>query len=112
MNNWRLPTRDELNTMYIQLHKKGMGGFKADYYWSSSEGVNYIAWCQYFGNSAQIFNSKDYKYQVRLIRDLPEAQTCNGLVLFLDGRSFEVAEKDEGIMTWDEAVMCRSGREE
>lgn len=36
-NDWYLPSRDELELMYLYLHKSAMGGFLKKDYWSSTE---------------------------------------------------------------------------
>lgn len=36
-NDWFLPSRFELNQMYVNLHS--VGGFESDRYWSSSENL-------------------------------------------------------------------------
>jgi hypothetical protein len=48
IGGWRLPDKDELNAMYMQLKKNGLGGFSDYGYWSSSEVTNDVAWYQWF----------------------------------------------------------------
>ena len=77
-HGWRLPSIDELNAMYKQLHMKGKGSFKTgefDWYWSSSEGDANVAWSFYFENgeasSSGYYGDKDNTKQVRAVRTLP-----------------------------------------
>ena len=50
-NDWYLPSRDELNKLYI--NRVAIGGFASAYYWSSSGGYSTIsAWAQNFGSGA------------------------------------------------------------
>jgi len=65
-NDWRLPTKEELNELY-KYHKK-FGGFVDHYYWSSSEYSATIAWSQCFANGDQFGTSKNYSYYVRAVR--------------------------------------------
>ena len=67
--DWFLPSRDELGLMYRNLHLKGMGGFGADYYWSSSEVDKNLAWYQYFPAGVMDANgNKSYNVRVRALR--------------------------------------------
>jgi len=52
-NDWFLPSVDELQLMYRNLHEKGLGGFKETYYWSSTQD-KYGAWVVnfYYGNKS------------------------------------------------------------
>jgi hypothetical protein len=51
--DWFLPSKAELNLMYANLKMRGLGGFRTNNYWSSSErNVNY-AWGQDFSNGVQ-----------------------------------------------------------
>ncbi len=52
-DDWFLPSKEELNLMYINLKKNGLGGFSDDNYWSSSIYIEGNVWTQYFGNGRQ-----------------------------------------------------------
>ena len=64
---WRLPTKDELNSMYI--NKNTIGGFSSNSYWSSSE-MSIFAWNQYFNYGGKISDSKANMNYVRAVRPL------------------------------------------
>ena len=65
-DGWRLPTKEELNLIYI--NKDEIGGF-ADYpYWSSTEGNDSNAWRQDFDGGLQFYYSKGNFYGVRAVR--------------------------------------------
>jgi len=50
--DWRLPNRDELSFMYLNLKQQGLGGFGIYSYWSSTEqrGLFTFTMYQNFGN--------------------------------------------------------------
>lgn len=65
-SDWYLPSKDELNQVYI--NKTILGVFAVSNYWSSSESSNAIAWGQSFYDGGQY---PEYKYSsgnVRAIR--------------------------------------------
>lgn len=55
---WRLPTKHELNLLYLQ--KDVVGGFAIPSYWSSTEAAADYAWLQLFGNGAQLSYDKEF----------------------------------------------------
>jgi hypothetical protein len=64
--DWHLPSKDELAQLYIQ--RITVGGFTANYYYSSSEGVDNDAWAQYFGDGNQLCFYKLASFYVRPVR--------------------------------------------
>jgi len=76
-NDWFLPSMEELNWMYLNLHSRGHGGFKNDRYWSSSQSNATKAWYRHFGDKGRASTDKDktgsgwvlgYRIIVRAIR--------------------------------------------
>jgi hypothetical protein len=76
--DWFLPNKDELNLMYENLHKRGIGRFgQGDNensimnwcYWTSSQDDKFYAWVQFFDNGKQYCNYEfDLHCRVRPIR--------------------------------------------
>jgi len=70
--DWRLPTKDELNVLYN--NRAAIGGFDTSgletfgWYWSSSEGDRSLAWGQRFSDGDQYYNLKTYESSVRCAR--------------------------------------------
>jgi Protein of unknown function (DUF1566) len=69
--DWYLPSKDELNKLY--LNRVAIGGFYTTtypYYWSSSEVEYYVsdAWAQYFDGGFQAHNPKNLSNRVRAVR--------------------------------------------
>lgn len=56
-NDWFLPSQEELNLMYTNLHQAGLGGFNG-YYWSSSESDDYQARARGFNGGDHVTHSK------------------------------------------------------
>jgi len=67
-SDWFLPSKDELNQMWLNLHLQGLGGFANYGYLSSTENGNYIAWRQSFGSGFQFNGSKSGTTNVRAVR--------------------------------------------
>jgi hypothetical protein len=65
-SDWYLPSKDELNELYLK--RTEVGGFASAYYWSSSENYWSAAFNQYFPNNGQYSNDKSYAYYVRAVR--------------------------------------------
>ena len=66
--DWFLPSKDELNLMYKNLHQKNLGKFTTKIsYWSSSQVNGECAWYQSFANGKQ-YNFGNYKYDAFMVR--------------------------------------------
>lgn len=64
--DWCLPSKDELNKLY--LNKDSIGGFSGYWYWSSSESTAQYAYRQDFRDGSQLAINKSISYRVRAIR--------------------------------------------
>jgi hypothetical protein len=67
-NDWYLPSKDELDMMFVNLHLQGLGNFANISYWSSTEVDVANAWFQFFGNGDQGFTNKFMSTSVRAVR--------------------------------------------
>jgi len=67
-NDWFLPSREELNLMYTNLHMNNLGGFAGGWYWSSTEDVDGDVWSQNFTVGNQFNGDKDFMGLVRAAR--------------------------------------------
>lgn len=67
-SDWFLPSKDELNLIYLNLYKAGIGGLSGEYYWSSSEFSPNRAWHQVFCLGTQFYWKKGYQTRVRAVR--------------------------------------------
>jgi hypothetical protein len=65
-DDWYLPSKDELNAIY--LDKEVIGGFTFAYYWSSTEFSMTDAWGQDFNNGSQVTYGKYPTSRVRCVR--------------------------------------------
>jgi hypothetical protein len=65
-SDWYLPSKDELNKLYI--NRLAIGGFANYGYWSSTEFDNFSAWLQFFVDGFQIDSAKNFNDYVRAVR--------------------------------------------
>jgi hypothetical protein len=65
-NGWRLPTRNELNLMFIQ--KDNSFSF-TNSYWSSTEGDDQTIWVQQFFYGSQMLFDKNRRCNIRPVKD-------------------------------------------
>ncbi len=65
-SDWFLPSKDELNQMYV--NKPTIGDFASGSYWSSSEDSASNAWAQYFRLRFQYDTDKNDTVHVRPVR--------------------------------------------
>jgi len=71
-NDWFLPSRDELNFMYGNLHMKGLGNFRLEQYWSSTGWTDtwgsFSAWYINFEDDAHDYKNASQPRRFRPIR--------------------------------------------
>lgn len=68
-SDWHLPSKEELNALYVNLKQFGVGGIADDYYWSSTKSYDNNAWLQLFDNGSQNGGyGKGYECSVRAVR--------------------------------------------
>jgi Protein of unknown function (DUF1566)/Pentapeptide repeats (8 copies) len=65
-SDWYLPSKDELNQLYI--NRGAVGGFASGVYWSSTELNAGFAWTQYFVDGYQYNYYKTVEWRVRPVR--------------------------------------------
>ena len=66
--DWRLPTKRELNLMYVVYNNGNAASLNANYHWSSTEFDGNNAWTQYFSNGGQGNTIKYASAYVRAVR--------------------------------------------
>jgi hypothetical protein len=67
-SDWRIPTKRELNLMYVDYTNGNGASLNGNYYWSSTEFDYDYAWKQYFSNGLQDATNKIYTGNVRAVR--------------------------------------------
>jgi len=67
-DDWFLPSRLELNQVYVNLHAHNVGGFATHLYWSSSEHNDKNAWYLYFSGGTHYNDFKVSDLRVRAVR--------------------------------------------
>lgn len=67
-DGWRLPTKNELNTLYIERNK--IGGFPNLLCWSSTGYESKYAWGQYLTDGKKYVDYKISKHYVRAVKSL------------------------------------------
>ncbi len=67
-DDWFIPSREELNLLYRNLHQQDLGGFSSSLYWSSTQINSGLAWVQNFSNGSQRTDFKSDERRIRPIR--------------------------------------------
>jgi hypothetical protein len=67
-SDWRIPTKRELNLMYVVYTNGNGASLNPNYYWSSTERDANSAWSHYFFSGNQTNDDKIYLNSVRAVR--------------------------------------------
>jgi hypothetical protein len=106
-SDWFLPSKDELEQMYINLANEGVGGFSDALYWSSSESSSSLSWRvqMIVGSPAIDVSPKSAGLRVRACRtftddsgqySLRDVGPGGGLVFYISGIThYEAAASDQ-----------------
>lgn len=106
-NDWFLPSSDELDEMYNELHLYSLGDFDnaGNWYWSSSEFSSTNAYTKRFSTGEQTNNTKTAPLYVRACRqfygelgeyDLRDVGPSGGRIFIVSGTMyFEAAPSDQ-----------------
>lgn len=101
-NDWRLPTKEELGTLYT--NRDLIGGFTTERYWSSSWPNSYPYYVDFADGTIGYINSS-YQYHVRAVRTITNE---NG-IYELASANLMVQTQDLGCVNWSSAkTMCES----
>jgi hypothetical protein len=67
-SNWYFPDRGDVDLMYQNLHRNGLGGFLSSGYWSSAEYNSTSAYYLSFYSGSWTSTGKSNSYRVRAVR--------------------------------------------
>jgi len=68
-DDWFLPSERELDLMYKNLKKRGLGSFSSSRYWSSSEDGALFAFSQdFYGGGGHLYEDRNMEFCVRPVR--------------------------------------------
>jgi hypothetical protein len=107
LGDWFLPSRDELNQMYLNLHLFGLGNFTTTKYWTSSESSATFAYRVNFAGGSGYVDTffKNTQWYVRACRiivggsyNLRDEGPGGGYIFYVDGENYyEAAQSDQSI---------------
>jgi len=105
-SDWFLPSKDELNAMYTELHLYGVGGFGSLVYWSSTESGSDSCWNIRFFDGVGVNSNKTNANAVRASRAftsitvyaLRDNGPAGGLIFWKSGNDYlEAASSNQSI---------------
>lgn len=108
-DDWFLPSKDELNAMYTNLHLHGVGNFINFPYWSSSEFNDIESCIQNFSTGNQSEEDKYFGHCVRACRAftstdvyaLRDVGPAGGWIFYKNGNDYlEAAPEDQDTSIW------------
>ena len=67
-SDWHLASNEELNLIYDNLKQIGVGGFADNYYWSSTEDVNYYRWKNTFNFGLPTYYERKFMSHISHLR--------------------------------------------